>query len=283
VQGTALTLATNSGNLVKTGSTFAGWNTAANGSGTAYAVSASYTTEATVTLYAQWTALPVAPTITTQPLPQAVTVGQTARFTVVATGSPTPTYQWLKNGVVIAGATDAAYVTPATAMVDNGAKFSVVVTNSLNSVTSEEKTLTVSPAAQTITFAALASKTVGDSPFMLTATASSGLAVMYSSSDPAVATVDAAGLVTIVAAGTVDITASQAGNAQFAAAPSVTRTLTVTAAPVATPADPVAPAPLPATGNGGDCGAGGLGGLGLALLAGIVMSRRERRERRERV
>ena len=51
----SLTLATNSGTLVKTGSTFAGWNTAADGSGTTYAAGASYTANATQTLYAKWT------------------------------------------------------------------------------------------------------------------------------------------------------------------------------------------------------------------------------------
>jgi len=54
--GVALTLRSNTGNLVRTGYTFAGWNTLANGSGTTYAVSASYTINANVTLYAKWTA-----------------------------------------------------------------------------------------------------------------------------------------------------------------------------------------------------------------------------------
>ena len=40
----------------RTGCTFTGWNTAANGSGTAYASGASYTENAAATLYAQWTA-----------------------------------------------------------------------------------------------------------------------------------------------------------------------------------------------------------------------------------
>ncbi len=38
-----------------TGHTFSGWNTAANGSGTAYADGADYTFTASITLYAQWT------------------------------------------------------------------------------------------------------------------------------------------------------------------------------------------------------------------------------------
>ena len=43
--------------FTRTGYTFAGWNTAADGSGTAYADTASYPFSASVTLYAQWTAL----------------------------------------------------------------------------------------------------------------------------------------------------------------------------------------------------------------------------------
>ena len=51
---TALTANT----FTRTGYTFAGWNTAANGTGTAYADGATYTFTADITLYAQWTALP---------------------------------------------------------------------------------------------------------------------------------------------------------------------------------------------------------------------------------
>lgn len=46
------------GTLTKTGSTFGGWNTAANGSGTSYAAGATFTINANTTLYAKWTALP---------------------------------------------------------------------------------------------------------------------------------------------------------------------------------------------------------------------------------
>ncbi len=53
--GVDLTLS-DQGTLVKTGYTFAGWNTAADGSGTAYVAGATYSTEAGATLYAQWTA-----------------------------------------------------------------------------------------------------------------------------------------------------------------------------------------------------------------------------------
>jgi uncharacterized repeat protein (TIGR02543 family) len=49
-----LTLATNSGTLVRTGYTFAGWNTASDREGTNYAVGSTYTTNAPVQLFARW-------------------------------------------------------------------------------------------------------------------------------------------------------------------------------------------------------------------------------------
>jgi uncharacterized repeat protein (TIGR02543 family) len=52
--GIDLVLATNTGNLAKSGYTFAGWNSASNGSGTSYSVDATYSTDAAVTLYASW-------------------------------------------------------------------------------------------------------------------------------------------------------------------------------------------------------------------------------------
>jgi len=58
-QDMALTLATNSGNLVRTGYTFAGWNTAADGSGTSYQEKSAYTANAAAQLYASWTAVAV--------------------------------------------------------------------------------------------------------------------------------------------------------------------------------------------------------------------------------
>ena len=72
-----------------------------------------------------------APSITTQPSSKSVTTGQTATFTVVATGTAPMSYQWQKNGTAISGATSATYTTPATATADNGSKFTVTVTNSI--------------------------------------------------------------------------------------------------------------------------------------------------------
>lgn len=98
-------------------------------------------------------AVAAAPTISTQPANQTVTVGQTATFSVTANGSAPLSYQWRKNMVNISGATSASYITPAAVAGDNGAKFDVVVSNSAGSTTSHAATLTVNavPVAPSIT------------------------------------------------------------------------------------------------------------------------------------
>src|SRR5207248_2261071 len=88
-----------------------------------------------------------APTITAQTVSQTVTVGQTATFSVVASGTAPLSYQWQKNGANISGATTASYTTPATTSTDNGATYDVVVSNSAGTVTSNTATLTVNAAA----------------------------------------------------------------------------------------------------------------------------------------
>ena len=88
-----------------------------------------------------------APSITTQPASQSVATGSTATFTVVATGTGPLSYQWKKGTSDIAGASSASYTTPATTAADNGAAFSVAVSNSAGSVTSAAATLTVTATA----------------------------------------------------------------------------------------------------------------------------------------
>lgn len=74
------------------------------------------------------------------------------------------------------------------------------------------QTFTISSATpQTITFDSLAVQDFAAGTLQLSATASSGLPVTFSGSDTAVATVTPAGLVTFVGAGTLTITAAQAG------------------------------------------------------------------------
>jgi sugar lactone lactonase YvrE len=83
--------------------------------------------------------------------------------------------------------------------------------------------------SQTITFPAISNVTFGVAPFTIGATASSGLAVSFTSTKLAVCTVSGS-TVTIVGAGTCSITANQPGNATYSAAPAVSRSFTVSQA-----------------------------------------------------
>ena len=87
-------------------------------------------------------------------------------------------------------------------------------------------TLTVVPTTQTITFGPLSARTYGDADFGPGASASSGLPVLYTSSDLSVATIVGSSI-HILSAGTATITASQSGNANYLAATVVSRVLTI--------------------------------------------------------
>jgi sugar lactone lactonase YvrE len=84
----------------------------------------------------------VSPAISTQPAAQTASSGSTVTFSVVATGSPTPTCQWQQNGVNLAGATAATLTLPAITAADGGS-YDVIVTNRDASLTSSTVTLTV--------------------------------------------------------------------------------------------------------------------------------------------
>ena len=112
-----------------------------------------------------------------------------------------------------------------------GAGTSIITANqagngSFNPASPVQQTLTVSKANQTITFNTLSAKTFGDAAFALNGSSSASLTITYTSSNTSVATVSG-NTVTIVGAGSTTITATQGGNANFNAASSVGRTLTV--------------------------------------------------------
>ncbi len=91
-------------------------------------------------------ALVAPPVVLGQPQNLTVFEGQTATFSVSATGAEPLTYQWRRNGTPIAGATSSTYTTPAlTVAADNGATYSVLITNGIGSTTSAAATLAVSP------------------------------------------------------------------------------------------------------------------------------------------
>lgn len=105
----------------------------------------------------------VAPKITTQPKSQTIVAGAGVTFSVVATGSPAPGFQWQKDGKNISGATASTYKIAKTSTSSAGS-YGVVVKNSGGSVTSSAAKLTINvkpaistqPKAQTVELGAKA-------------------------------------------------------------------------------------------------------------------------------
>jgi len=87
-----------------------------------------------------------------QPASQMVTAGQTATFTVTASGTAPLTYKWQKNGTNV-GTNSASYTTPATTAADDNTIIRVTVSNTAGSMTSSPATLrvTAAPVAPAIT------------------------------------------------------------------------------------------------------------------------------------
>jgi hypothetical protein len=102
--------------------------------------------------------------------------------------------------------------------------------NALNATAASQSVAlqgTATQESQTITFGALSNQALGTSPFTLSATASSGLAVSFASTTPAVCTISGA-TATLVSMGTCTIQATQGGNANYAAAAPVNQSFQVT-------------------------------------------------------
>lgn len=98
------------------------------------------------------TAAAVAPTITAQPQSQATDQGQSVTFSVTASGDPSPTFQWRKDGADISGAMSSSFSISSASASDTGA-YTVVITNASGNVTSAaaDLTVTVVPGEATIT------------------------------------------------------------------------------------------------------------------------------------
>jgi hypothetical protein len=88
---------------------------------------------------------PVGPSITTQPISEAVASGSNVTFSVAATGTTPLSFQWRLNGVDIVGASTSAYTKAGCQSADAGS-YLVVVTNTCCAVTSCPATLTVNNA-----------------------------------------------------------------------------------------------------------------------------------------
>lgn len=102
--------------------------------------------------------------------------------------------------------------------------------NNYNAASNVEQALTVHKKEQSIIFDALQSQTILDDDFDLTAVASSGLGVVYTSSNEEVATI-LNNKITIVGLGMTTIIAMQPGDAEYAPATEVSRELIITKVP----------------------------------------------------
>ncbi|HTH49229.1 MAG TPA: immunoglobulin domain-containing protein, partial [Candidatus Limnocylindria bacterium] len=82
------------------------------------------------------------PLVTGDPASQTVNQGDTVNFTVTATGTPAPTYQWRKGGMTLPGKTSATLSIVAAQPGDEGS-YDCVVSNVVSTATSGAATLTV--------------------------------------------------------------------------------------------------------------------------------------------
>ncbi len=111
----------------------------------------------TVTSTAATLTVQAPPLVTVDPASQTVNQGDTANFTVTATGTPAPTYQWRKGGMALPGKTAATLSLTSVLPADEGS-YDCVVSNVVSTATSAAATLTVrvppsitgDPASQTV-------------------------------------------------------------------------------------------------------------------------------------
>jgi Immunoglobulin I-set domain len=125
---------------------------------------------------------PTAPAITQQPASETVTMGQTASFSVGATGTAPLAYQWFMNGAP-AGMNSSTFSIAQTTTSESGTEVYAKVTNGQGSATSNTAVLTVTQTAEAPTITqqpASVTVTAGQTAtFSITATGTSPLAYQW--------------------------------------------------------------------------------------------------------
>jgi len=200
----------------------------------AYAVAGALTVNGNVLTFT--TLAPIAPTVTTQAATN-VNCNSATLNSLVTAGSETINAQGFEYRASGAGSwiTSSGNLTGLT----TGITYEFRAYATTASGTTYGSVLTFTAAAiqtQTIDFPAIATKTYGDAAITLPQTTNAGLTISYQSSNTAVATVSGNTL-TIVGAGTANITATQSGNCDYIAATQVVRGLTVNKADLTVTAD----------------------------------------------
>ena len=198
----------------------------------ANAIAGSFTVVASVgSLSAQFaftnTAVPGLPPAFTSAPPVNGVINVPYNFVLSASGRPSPIFSvspGLPPGLTLDPATGAISGTPTSTGTFSG---TFTATNGVGPSAVQAFSIAVNGVPQTVTFGALPDRSFGDPPFSIGATASSGLPVALASLTPSVC-VATSDTLTIVAAGTCTIRATQAGDARFAPAASVDRSFVAT-------------------------------------------------------
>jgi hypothetical protein len=233
--GTATALTANA--FSYTGHSFAGWNTAANGTGTAYAGGASYPFTASATLYAQWSAGAAQVITFTSTNPSPVTVGSSP-YDLTATGGA--------SGNPVIFTIDASSSDGACLLEENGTTVDFTGTGTCvidanqaagfgyTAASQAQQVLTVNatPITQTITMAATGSTTFDQSGLYNVDASSndSGATLVYtidSSGNTAHCSVDSSGLVSFTGLGHCTIDVNSAADGAYAAASQAQLVLTI--------------------------------------------------------
>ena len=160
------------------------------------------------------------------------TLNSAGSFAVTTSGTPAPTLSIvgaLPSGVTFTPATGLLSGSPALGSVGSYPITITAANGNLPNAT-QSFTLVVQQASQSITFGALANRSISSGSFTLSATGgASGNAVTFSSSTTSICTVSG-NTVTLMAIGTCTISANQAGDANYSAAPQVTQNINITQA-----------------------------------------------------
>ncbi len=241
--GTPLTLSTNGGSgtgavtyTVDLGGTAAGCSMSTGGvlSSTSVGTCVVTATKAADSDYGATSSAPF--TITLGPATQAITITSSppsparygGTYTVIANGGVSGnavTFSSATLSVCTVSSSRVSFVGVGSCVIDADQAGNA----NYSAAPQVQQSFTVSSATQTISFSTLVNKVLAQSPVTLSATASSGLPVTFSTTTPTVCTVSGTTL-TLLTAGICTVDANQAGNANYTAAPQVQQSFTVSSA-----------------------------------------------------
>ena len=243
ITGYAVTCAPAGGTDTNTGTTALSHSITGLTTGQLYTCSVIATNGAALSSVASatttFTPVNIAPPVVSSANNATFTVGVAGTFNITSTGGPTPTITQagaLPTGVLFTsgGAGTGIGNIAGTPTQAGSFPMTITATNATGPTNNQAFTLTVNKGAQTITFNAqtTASRPFSAATFLITpvATASSGLAVNYTSTTPAICTVSGT-TVTMVTVGNCTISANQPGDTNYNAATSVTQSVMITQAP----------------------------------------------------